>query len=114
MAPCLLGGLTVAWLEDGVARAVRRDLDPLIVPVALVPPFTASTELARGLLPDTVPHGDAAFTAGRAALLVAALTGSPQHLLAATEDRLHQSYRAVAMPQTATLSRNCATRAMPR
>jgi homoserine kinase len=103
VAPCLLGGFTVAWLDDGAAGAVRRDLDPRIAPVVLVPPFSASTELARGLLPDTVPHRDAAFTAGRAALLVTALSGSPEHLFAATEDRLHQRYRAPALPQTATL-----------
>lgn len=103
VAPCLLGGLTIAWMEGATALAVRRDLDPAIVPVALIPPFTASTELARGLLPATVPHADAAFAAGRAALLVAALTGTPQALLAATEDRLHQSYRAPAMPDSAQL-----------
>ena len=49
----------------------------------------------------TVPHADAAFAAGRAALLVAALTGTPQALFDATEDRLHQSYRAPAMPDSA-------------
>jgi homoserine kinase len=98
VAPCLLGGLTIAWLHDGAARAVRRDVDPAVVPIVLVPPFTASTELARGLLPDAVPHADAAFAAGRAALLVAALTGTPQALFDATEDRLHQAYRASAMP----------------
>ncbi len=103
VAPCLLGGLTVAWMQDGEARAVRRDVDPAIVPVALVPPFTASTELARGLLPATLPHADAAFSAGRAALLVAALTGTPQALFDATEDRLHQPYRAPAMPAAAEL-----------
>lgn len=102
VAPCLLGGLTIAWMH-GTARAVRRDLDPSIRPVVLVPPFTASTELARGLLPATVPHADAAFTAGRAALLVAALTGTPQALLDATEDRLHQEYRASAMPASVEL-----------
>jgi len=99
VAPCLFGGLTIAWLQDGAARAVRRDVDPAIVPVVLVPPFTASTELARGLLPDAVPHADAAFVAGRAALLVAAMTGTPQALFDATEDRLHQSYRSSAMPE---------------
>jgi homoserine kinase len=105
VAACLLGGLTVAWRDeahDG-ARAVRRDLDPAIVPVVLIPPFTASTEAARGLLPATVPHADAAFAAGRAALLMAALTGTPQALFDATEDRLHQDYRAPAMPETARL-----------
>ncbi len=103
VAPCLLGGLTIAWQHGGAARAIRRDLDPAIVPVVLVPPFSASTELARGLLPVTVSHADAAFAAGRAALLVAALTGTPQALLDATEDRLHQSYRAPAMPDSALL-----------
>jgi homoserine kinase len=99
VAPCLFGGLTIAWLQDGEARAVRRDVDPAVVPVALVPPFIASTELARGLLPDAVSHADAAFAAGRAALLVTAITGTPQALFDATEDRLHQSYRASAMPE---------------
>lgn len=102
VAACLIGGLTVAWVA-GTARAVRRDVDPAVVPVVLVPPFTASTEAARALLPDTVPHADAAFAAGRAALLVAALTGTPQALFDATEDRLHQDYRAPAMAQTARL-----------
>ena len=102
VAPCLLGGLTIAWLS-GSARAVRRDADPAVQPVLLVPPYGASTEQGRGLLPDTVPHADAAFAAGRAALLVAALTGTPQALLDATEDRLHQRYRAPAMPDSAQL-----------
>ena len=100
VAPCLLGGLTIAWLEHGAARAIRRTLDPTVLPVVLIPPFTASTELARGLLPATVPHAEAAFAAGRAALLVAALTGSPEALFAATEDRLHQAFRAPAMPDS--------------
>ncbi len=103
VAPCLLGGLTVAWTSDGAARAVRRDPDPAVVPVVFVPPFESSTKQARGLLPAAVPHADAAFSAGRAALLVAALTGTPQALFDATEDRLHQAYREPAMPETLRL-----------
>jgi homoserine kinase len=59
-----------------------------------------STEKARSLQPDSVPHEDAVFNVSRSALLVAALTQSPELLMAATEDRLHQSYRAEAMPET--------------
>jgi homoserine kinase len=102
IAACLLGGLTIAWTETS-ARAVRLDCDARIRPVTFVPPFAASTAAARGLLPATVSHHDAAFAAGRSALLVAALTGAPNALLAATEDRLHQQYRAPAMPQSAEL-----------
>ncbi|WP_375481105.1 homoserine kinase [uncultured Jatrophihabitans sp.] len=97
VAPSLLGGLTIAWRDHDHARAIRCRLDPEVQPVLLIPPFSASTELARGLLPTTVPHADAAFAAGRAALLVAALTGAPEALFEATEDRLHQAFRAPAM-----------------
>jgi homoserine kinase len=50
-----------------------------------------------------VPHEDAIFNVSRSALLIAALIQSPELLLAATEDRLHQSYRASAMPETDSL-----------
>ena len=46
---------------------------------------------------------DAAFNAGRAALLVEALTRRPELLLPATEDRLHQEYRAPAMKESVEL-----------
>ena len=103
VAACLLGGLTIAYVVDGVPRAVRLSVRPEIAPVLLIPPTTASTTQARGMLPDLVPHAVAAANAGRAALLVAALTVDPGLLLAATEDRLHQAYRAPAMPETADL-----------
>ena len=102
-AACLLGGLTIAWQDAAGVHAVRSDVHPDVRTVALVPPTALSTATARGLLPATVPHSDAAFTAGRAALLVEALTRRPDLLLAATEDRLHQHYRAVAMPETAAV-----------
>lgn len=103
VAPCLLGGFTIAWMQDGRARAVRRDPHPDVAPVVLVPPMSSSTAVARGLLPAEVPHADAAFTAARAALLVAAITDDPALLLPATEDRLHQRYRTPALPDTVAL-----------
>ena len=104
-AAALLGGLTIAWTPSAGARpaALRLDPDPAVRPIVLVPAGALSTRTARGLLPATVPHTDAAHAAGRSALLVAALTGCPEHLLAATEDRLHQDYRAAAMPDSARL-----------
>jgi homoserine kinase len=102
VAPCLLGGLTVAW-SAGTTHALRIEVAAGIRPVLLVPPFTASTEAARGLLPATVAHADAAFAAGRAALLIAAMTGAPHAIFDATEDRLHQSFREPAMPASIAL-----------
>ncbi|GLL00288.1 homoserine kinase [Dactylosporangium matsuzakiense] len=103
VAPCLLGGFTIAWTGERGASAVRREPDPRIRPVVFVPEERGLTETARAALPKTVPHADAAFNAGRAALLVHALTGDPDRLFAATEDRLHQDYRADGMPFTADL-----------
>jgi homoserine kinase len=80
---------------------VHRGVSPLV----FVPESTMSTALARSLQPASVPHEDAIFNVSRSALLIAALIQSPELLLAATEDKLHQSYRASAMPETDALIR---------
>jgi homoserine kinase len=62
-----------------------------------------ATHEARYALPAVVPHADAAANAARSALLLAGLTSDPSVLFDATEDFLHQRYRAAAMPETAEL-----------
>jgi homoserine kinase len=107
VAACLLGGLTVAWTDEQrlAGRAVRLDADLDVV--ALVPAAPVSTSVARGMLPGTVAHVDAAANAGRAALLVAALSRpelcTPEVLLAGTRDWLHQQARTAAMPASLAL-----------
>ncbi|PSL06698.1 homoserine kinase [Haloactinopolyspora alba] len=114
VAACLLGGLTMAWLDDdGAARAARVDVHPEIVPVVAVPRDGVSTEAARGLLPATVPHADAARNAGRAALLVHAAENRPELLFDATDDRLHQAFREPAMPATIALVAALRDRGLP-
>jgi homoserine kinase len=103
VAACVLGGLTIAWSDESGARAIKVPVSDVLAPVAFVPGSSSSTKAARKLLPDSVPHGDAVSNAARAALLVAALRSHPEDLLAATEDKLHQPYRASAMPKTAAL-----------
>ncbi|GAB2696533.1 homoserine kinase [Microbacterium marinum] len=105
VAPALFGGLTIAWVDDHGPQhkklAVHRGVSPLV----FVPDFTMSTSVARGLAPLQVTREDAVFNVSRSALLIAALTQSPELLMAATEDKLHQSYRAQAMPETDKLVR---------
>ncbi|WP_081748547.1 homoserine kinase [Nocardiopsis sp. CNT312] len=103
VAPCVYGGYTVAYRDSEGWGALSLAPDPRILPVLCVPGWRLSTERARGLIPDTVPHADAAFGAGRAALLTAAVCGRPEALYPATEDRLHQPYREAAMPRTLDL-----------
>jgi homoserine kinase len=104
VAATMLGGFTTAWTDDdGRARAVSRTVHPDVVPVVCIPSVPVATKAARALLPAQVPHSDAAFNAGRSALLVIALTERTDLLMAATHDRLHQRYREPAMPESLAL-----------
>jgi homoserine kinase len=113
VAACLHGSLTIAWTADeaaagdgaqpSVPRMIRLPVLEEIRPVLCVPAAGLSTETARGALPATVPHRDAAANAARSALLVAALTKDPSVLFDGTQDYLHQHYRAEVMPHTADL-----------
>jgi homoserine kinase len=109
VAACMLGGFTIAWREaaglssGGGVRALRMKGVRGVQPIIFVPAHRGRTAQARATLPATVPLKDAYFNASRTALLMGALTGAPELLLEATEDRLHQGYRARAMPETAKL-----------
>lgn len=109
VAASLLGGLALAWVDRDPTgpryHAVRLEPHAALRPVVLVPAEKSATALTRGLLPATVPHADAAFAAGRAALAVHAFTERPDLLLPATADVLHQDYRADAWPNTSRVVR---------
>ena len=100
VAPALFGGLTIAWTGPNGPQHKRLLPHRSVSPLLLVPEQTMSTALARSLQPASVPHADAIFNVSRSTLLIAALIQSPELLSTATEDRLHQSYRASAMPET--------------
>ncbi len=103
VAPALYGGFVICGETDEDVWADRSPVHRSIGAVVLIPPGGVATALARGLLPGSVPHRDAAANTGRAALLVAALATAPDRLHRATEDFLHQRYRRSAMPDTLDL-----------
>jgi homoserine kinase len=108
VAACLHGGLTISWTPDPARpdpgpRVVRLPVLEEIRPVVFVAEESLATYTARGALPAAVPHRDAVANAARSALLVAALTRVPEVLFDATQDYLHQPYRAGVMPRTAEL-----------
>jgi homoserine kinase len=103
VAPAIFGGLALSWQDSDQYSSTSATVSETVVPVVAVPDFELATEAARALLPASVGHHAAAMNAGRAALLIHALTSKPQFLLAGTEDYLHQSYRAEAMRPSAAL-----------
>ncbi|MBA4025790.1 MAG: homoserine kinase [Gordonia sp.] len=124
----VLGGAVVSWSEsvvspvgDGTAGSTpgvgyfARTLavHPAIRAFVMIPQFESSTAITRGLLPDAVARTDAVFNVSRTALAVVALTAEPDLLMPATQDRLHQEYRAPVMPATATLVQWLRERGVP-
>ncbi|MDQ6616473.1 MAG: homoserine kinase [Actinomycetota bacterium] len=97
-AASALGGLVAATMVKGEPVAERLALDPHLAFVVLVPDQQLPTKQARAALPASVPHGDARFNLGRMGLLVAGLADHRRLTPAATEDRLHQRYRAPLFP----------------
>lgn len=98
-AAAILGGLVVAVrTEHGVlARRLPMPNPPRVV--LAIPALEVRTERARERLPARLGFDDAAFTVGRACLLVAALTSGDHALLrTAMQDRLHTPHRAHLVP----------------
>jgi len=95
LAAALAGGVCLTW---GTRIARIADTTPA-TPIAIIPAARGLTAESRAALPATVPHADATVSAGRAALLGAALAGKSADLFeAALEDRLHEPYRAASAP----------------
>lgn len=103
VAPAIFGAAAISWREGQRYASAKVTPSEAVIPVVAIPNFEVKTELARGLLPATVPHADAAANSGRAALLIHALQDAPELLGAGTRDFLHQDYRAAAMPESAAL-----------
>ncbi|HSM54990.1 MAG TPA: homoserine kinase [Candidatus Sulfomarinibacteraceae bacterium] len=98
VAPALYGGLVLVNEHDG-----RLLVEPVRVPplraVVVLPDVDLPTLEARAILPAKVPLADAVFNAGRAALLVHALSqGDYDKLSVAMQDRVHQPYRIPLIP----------------
>lgn len=123
VAPAVFGGLTTSWKNGEEFHTVRYNVSKKIRATIFVPNFTLSTQMARQALPEKVPYVDAVFNVSRACLLPIAFgdfgdfgdsrdsanscdscvksTLSRNDLLfTATQDAIHQPYRASLMQPT--------------
>lgn len=101
----IYGGFTVcASDEKGAARCRPLPLTGGVATVIVARDEPLRTEVARDLLPESVPHKDAAFNAGHAAMTAVGLVlGRPELLREGLADRLHEPYRAAAVPDLVEL-----------
>ena len=97
-APALFGGVTISFTDiGGAAQSVSVPVADGVRAVLIVPETRLDTAIARSLLPETVPHTDAAANSAIAGMFAYAISHDPGMLLEATVDRLHQNYRRPAM-----------------
>ena len=104
-AACWLGGMGVAQMSGDDLCAITRNVSswPLLL---VVPPERLSTEKARAVLPQQVPHRDAVANVQSVVLLLAAFADGDSELLQrALRDRLHEPYRASLCPLLAPLQK---------
>ena len=96
------GAVIAAFGDDGLT--VARFPPPAVAAVVVVPEIALSTAQARELIPQTYARADAVHNVQRAALLGAALAAGRVDLLrAAVRDKMHQPYRACAIPGLAEI-----------
>ena len=99
LAAALNGGVCLAWREGERTRAARIADDLPLRALVAVPPGRVNTAHSRNGLPATVPHAQAAASAGAAARLGAAVAAGDAALLrSAFTDGLHEPYRRPHAP----------------
>jgi homoserine kinase len=98
-AASVKGGLVTATTVEGRPVAHGLPFDHKLTFVLVVPDLHVPTSTARRSLPDRVAHADAAFNLGRMGLLLAGLADHRRLVAAATEDRLHQTWRSALFPE---------------
>ena len=100
VSPAILGGIisgVVRKNED--FKYVKINPPKNLKAIVAIPNFHLSTEIARNALPKEISFKDAIFNISRAALLTSALSSNRLDLLeVATDDKLHQDYRAKFIP----------------
>lgn len=100
IAPALYGGLTASFMDGNVPHCAKYDINDKWHFTALVPDFKLSTFRARAALPRAVSVRDAVYNISRTAVTLKALeTGDESMLKISLNDRLHQPYRKVLIPE---------------
>lgn len=105
-SPALWGGCTVSGRVGREVRCLRFRVSPQLAIIALIPDFKVSTEEARRLVPENFSKADTAHSLNRSALIASAFAARNYEALRGLfDDRLHQPYRELLVPQLPSVIR---------
>lgn len=93
-APCLYGGLTASFVEEGLPHAMPYAVCPDWNFVTLIPDYEVRTEEARKVVKQTISLSEGIYSSAHALAMVRALeTGDEKLAGLACRDILHEPYR---------------------
>ena len=100
VAPAILGGFVLSSQEDDGSIVYRKLPWPDEWDITVcIPDFELSTNIARSVLPASVPMQDAVYNAKHLAMLIEAVNTKDEKLMKiALQDKLHQPYREKLVP----------------
>lgn len=101
ITPAVMGGFTVATVNDNEVNFIKKDIpNDKLSAVVVIPNRPISTQHSRKTLPYKYNQEDAVFNISHSSLLTAAFMNERWDLLKeASADKFHQSYRMKQMPE---------------
>ncbi|QZY54663.1 homoserine kinase [Crassaminicella profunda] len=99
IVPAATGGMSVSIYEEDKVIHSKVNVPKNLRFAVMIPDFTVSTNEARKVVPEKYSKKDCIFNISRVAMLVSSMnSGEIEHLRMATEDRIHQPFRANLIP----------------
>ena len=100
ITPAVMGGFTVATVNDNEVNYIKKDLPKSLKAVVVIPNRPISTQLSRKTLPFKYSKEDTVANISHSSLLTAAFFSENWKMLKeASQDRIHQYYRMKQMPE---------------
>jgi len=108
VTPAIVGGLVLTSQEDDGSIVYRKLHWPEEWHLTIcIPDYELATDIARSVLPLSVPMRDATFNSRRTAMFIEALHSKDAELMKlALQDKLHQPYRTKLVPGLADIIDN--------
>lgn len=108
IVPAAIGSMCVSIYENNKVIHSKVNVPKNLRFAVMIPDFTVSTHEARKVVPENYSKEDCIFNISRVSMLVASMNnGEIEHLRKATQDKIHQPFRANLIPNIDAVFKAC-------
>jgi homoserine kinase len=108
IAPAIFGGLTASFMDNNIPYCKKIDVHEKYRFMVLIPDFEVSTSLARAVLPCAYSKEDAVSNLSKIIGLCLALNDGDDNILKlSNNDKIHEPYRKMLIPDFDLLKQQC-------